>query len=187
MNLKIIVLVIATITTGLSAGLLFGYQVSVVPAFKTLPDTDYIASMQAINVAIQNPVFLLTFFGAAILLPVAAYLYRSTPGSLRFQLLIAATLLYIVGTIGITVGANVPLNDTLAAFSLHSSTPTQAAIARSAFEVPWNTWHLIRTYASFGSLILVTLACLFPGTRSIHPVPSVHLAQANISEKTPLK
>jgi uncharacterized membrane protein len=175
MNLKTPVLAGAAITTGVSAGLLFGYQVSVIPAFKTLSDADYIAAMQAINVAIQNPIFALFFFGAAIFLLGAAFLHRSTPGSLRFHLLVAATLLYIVGTLGITIGANVPLNDTLAAFSLHSSTPAQAALARSAFQGPWNTWHLIRTSASVGSLVLVTVACLSPSTR---PIP------ANLSEKT---
>lgn len=175
MNLKTIILTGAAITTGLSAGLLFGYQVSVIPAFQTLSDADYIASMQAINIAIQNPIFLLIFFGAALFLLGAVYLHRSTPSSLLFQLLVAATLLYIVGTLGITIAANVPLNDALAAFSLHSSTAQQAAIARSAFQGPWNTWHMIRTLAAFGSLVLIILACLSPSTRPI---------QANLSQKT---
>lgn len=178
MNLKKTVMTVATTTTGLSAGLLFGYQVSVIPAFKTLSDAEYIAAMQAINVAIQNSVFGATFLGPALFLPVAAYMHRSTPTSLRFKLLVAAALLYIVGTLGITFGANIPLNDTLAAFSLHSSTPQQAAIARSAFQGPWNNWHLIRTFASLGSLVLVIVACLSPSTRPI---------QANLSEKPTLK
>ena len=176
MNLKTTILTLATITTGLSAGLLFGYQVSVIPAFQTLSDTDYIAAMQAINIAIQNPIFLLVFFGAAIFLLVAVYQHRRTPGSPRFQLLVVATLVYIIGTLGITMGANVPLNDTLAAFSPHLSTLTQAAMARSAFETPWDTWHLIRTIASTGSLVLVSLACLSPD-------PDPRFTRANLSEK----
>jgi uncharacterized membrane protein len=76
------------------------------------------------------------------------------------------------------MGANVPLNDTLAAFSLSSSTPQQAAIARSAFEGQWNTWHLIRTLASFGSLVLVIVARLSPSVRPI---------QATLTEKTTVK
>ena len=134
---------------------------SIIPAFKTLSDANYIAAMQAINVTIpQDPFFEFGFLGAAVFLPVAAYLNRNTPGSLRFPLLVGATLLYIIGTLGVTMGANVPLNDALAAFSLHASTPQQVAIARSAFENPWNGWHLIRTLASSGSLVLVIVACL---------------------------
>ncbi|QBD82572.1 DUF1772 domain-containing protein [Ktedonosporobacter rubrisoli] len=176
MKLNNTILALAAITTGVIAGLFFGYQVSVIPAFKTLSDANYIAAMQAINAAIpQDPFFEFSFLGAAVFLPVAAYLHRRSLRSLRFLLLVAATLLYLIGTLGITIGANVPLNDALAAFSLHSSTPQQAAIARSSFESPWNAWHLIRTIASIGALVLVIVACLSPGLR---PMP------ARRSEKT---
>jgi len=164
MNLKKTVLILAATTTGLSAGLFFGFQVSVIPAFMTLSNAEYIAAMQAINIAILNPIFMLTFLGPAILLPVAAYPYRSAPASLQFILLVAAALLYIVGSLGITMGANVPLNDALAQFSLHSSTPAQAATARAVFEDPWNNWHMIRTLASIGSLVLVIIVCLSPSS-----------------------
>src|SRR5579884_425500 len=111
MKFKNIVLAAAAISTGLIAGLFFGYQVSVIPAFKTLSDVDYIAAMQAINIAIpQDPFFEFSFLGAAVFLPVAAYLHRSIPGSRQFPLLIGATLLYIIGTLGVTMAANVPLN-----------------------------------------------------------------------------
>jgi uncharacterized membrane protein len=166
MNLKKTILTAAVTTTGLNAGLLYAYQVSVIPAFKTLADKDYIASMQAINAAIQNPVFVPLFLGAGLFLPLGAYLEHKTPGSARFRLLVAAALLYIVGALGITFAANVPLNDTLAQFSLQSATVQQAAAARTAFENPWNTWHLIRTLASIGALVLGISACLASGSKS---------------------
>jgi uncharacterized membrane protein len=164
MKLKNTMLILATIATGLSAGFFFGYQVSVVPAFQTLSDVHYIAATQALILAIpQDPFFEFNFLGAAVLLPVAAYLNR---GSQRFLLLMGATLLYIIGSLGITMVANVPLNDALAAFSLSSSTPQQAAMARAAFEDPWNTWSLIRTLVSIGALVLAILACLSSHTVS---------------------
>jgi uncharacterized membrane protein len=168
MKFKTIVLAGAGITTGLIAGLFFAYQVSVIPAFKTISDTQYIASMQAINLAIpQDPFFEFNFLSAAVFLLVAAYLYRSTPRSRRFLLLVGAALLYLIGTLGVTMGANVPLNDALAAFSLSTATPQQAEIARAAFENSWNTWNLVRTFASTGALILVIVACLSPGVRTL--------------------
>jgi len=67
MKFKNIVLAVAAITTGLIAGLFFGYQVSVIPAFRTLSDVNYIAAMQAINIAIpQDPFFEFSFLGAAV-------------------------------------------------------------------------------------------------------------------------
>jgi uncharacterized membrane protein len=170
MNLKKIILLLAATTTGLSAGLFFGFQVSIIPAFTTLPDRQYIEAMQAINIAIQNPVFLFAFVGAAIFLPVAAYMYRGTPRSPQFTLLLAAALLYIIGAFGITSAINVPMNDTLAAFSLHASSAQAAAAARTAFENPWNTWHLIRTLASIGSFILAIVACFSPNTAPSKPI-----------------
>ena len=156
MNFKTIILTLAIITTGLIAGLCFDYQVSVIPAFKTISNTSYIAAWQAIILAIpQDPFFEFCFLGAAVFLAVAAYLHRSTR---QFPLLVGATLLYILGVLGVTWVANIPLNDTLAAFSLSSSTPQQAAIARAAFEDPWSTWNLIRTLTSIGALVLALIA-----------------------------
>lgn len=165
MSVKTIVLVCATITTGLIAGLFFGYQVSIIPAFKSLSSEEYIAAMQAINVTIQQDVFFeCAFLGSAIFLLAALILLRSKIGSLQYTLLILATILYLIGVLGITIGANVPLNDMLALFPLQSSAPQQVVSTRAAFENQWNAWHLIRTIASVCSLILLVLACLSSNT-----------------------
>jgi len=57
MTFNNIVLAAATTCTALMGGLLFSYSCSVVLGLKTLPDQEYIMTMQAINRAIQNPVF----------------------------------------------------------------------------------------------------------------------------------
>src|SRR3954469_23636198 len=115
-------LLLATVTTALVAGLFFGFVVAVNPAFSTLPDAQYIAAMQAINVAIVNPVFAAAFFAPALLIPVSAWKYKSL-------LIGLAAAFYLVGGIGVTYIQNVPLNDMLAAGS----------ISRKAFAAPWNT------------------------------------------------
>ncbi|GCE30096.1 membrane protein [Dictyobacter alpinus] len=170
MNLKHIMLVLAALTTGLTAGVFFGYQVSIIPAFTALSNTAYIDAMQRINNAIQNPAFLVTFMSPAIFLPVATYLRRKTSFSLPFTFLFVATCLYIVGTFGVTMAANVPLNDALAAFSFQTATPEQIATARTAFQDPWNFWHLIRTVASVGSFLLIIIASL--SASDVRSVPS---------------
>ncbi len=61
--------------------------------------------------------------------------------------LVTAAVLYVGGLIGVTAGANIPLNNALAAFEI--STADSAAIGeqRSAYEGPWNRWHAVRTVA----------------------------------------
>lgn len=160
MNFEKTSLGLAAVTTGLVAGLFFAYQVSVNPAFKKLPDGEYIRAMQAINVAIQNPIFLSCFTGNLLFLGAATYLHRAHSSGGTSKLLLAASVLYAIGVFGVTVAGNVPLNDALAKVSLASSTPAQLAAARSSFQEPWNDLHLVRTIASVVCLVLVVAACL---------------------------
>lgn len=157
---KPIVLALATVVTGLVAGVYYGFSVAVNPGLARLPAPAYIAAMQAINEVIVNPVFAASFFGAPLLLPLAAVLYASGPYRRRFRLLVAATVVFWVGSLGVTVVGNIPLNDTLAAFPLATATPAQAVAARAQFLEPWNRWHTLRTLASVGALALALGACL---------------------------
>jgi uncharacterized membrane protein len=133
-------LLLSTVTTALVAGLFFGFVVAINPAFAKLPDAEYIAAMQAINVAIVNPVFAAAFFGPVLLIPFTAWKYKSL-------LIGLAAAFYLIGGIGVTFMLNVPLNDMLAA----------GTISRKAYATSWNTWHLVRTVAVIISLVLLCL------------------------------
>jgi uncharacterized membrane protein len=56
---------VAALGCGLMAGLFFAFSVAVMKVLARLPSAEVIAAMQAINVAIINPVFLTVFFGTA--------------------------------------------------------------------------------------------------------------------------
>lgn len=159
---RAMVLALATTTTALVAGVFYGYSVSVNPALARLPDRQYLAAMQAINEVIQNPLFAASFFGAPLLLPLATVLYASRPASRRFGLLSLATVIYLVGSFGVTVAANIPLNETLARFPVLTASLDQAAAMRAGFAEPWNRWHDVRALASTVALILAVGACLMP-------------------------
>ncbi|UOQ68041.1 anthrone oxygenase family protein [Hymenobacter volaticus] len=154
------ILALATVTTALVAGVFYGFSVSVNLAFAHLPDAVYIQAMQAINEAIVNPIFASAFFGAPALLPLATVLQAHRPFSRRFVLLTGASVIYLVGGLGVTVVGNIPLNETLAKFPLATASPKQVAAARLNFAGPWNTWHTVRTLASTTALALVVGACL---------------------------
>jgi len=154
---KKLLLGITIVLTGLSAGLLYAYSVSINNAFVNLTDTQYVAAMQNINIAIQNPIFFLSFLGAAVALPLSAYKFRKTT---VFKPLVLAAGLYVIGTLGVTMAINVPLNDKLAAFKLDAATAQQVTAARADYVGPWNSWHTVRTLAAIAAFATVTAAGL---------------------------
>ncbi|KAA2243257.1 DUF1772 domain-containing protein [Chitinophaga agrisoli] len=160
MTLSNIVLAVTATLMALIAGLFYAWSCSVIPGIGRLPDREYLAAIQAMNRAILNPVFFLSFIGTALLLPCCSYLHYSQPASASFWLLVAATLIYIVGGFGLTMVGNVPLNNGLDAFSINGATPEALAAQRLKFEGPWNSLHTVRTIACIVSLVLVVIACI---------------------------
>ena len=157
MTFEDIVLVVGGTLTGLLAGVFYGFSVAIVPALRAIKGTRHIAAMQSINVKIINPVFFLSFFGPALPLPLAAFLLRDRP---QFGLLLVASLLHIVGAIGVTAAGNIPLNNRLAGYDVDQLTEKEADQIRKDFQAPWTNFHTIRTLASIAATVLVFLACL---------------------------
>jgi hypothetical protein len=82
-------LALATLTTGLITGVFYAYAVSVNLGLAEQPDASYVSTMQAINERIENPLFFLSFFGAALFLlaalaPTTGGPGRSASGSSRW-------------------------------------------------------------------------------------------------------
>lgn len=155
-----IVLVVGGTLTALVAGLFFSFSVAVNGALHRLKDAEYVNAMQSINLVILNRVFLPTFLAPVFLLPIGAYLYFNTSFP-RFALLLVASLFYVVGTFGITVGGNVPLNNRLAGFDMSRASPEEVAQARARFEGPWNRLHAVRTVASIAATVSILVASVF--------------------------
>ena len=154
--------VLAIITTALMAGLYYAYSCSVNPGLKALPDREYIGAMQAINIAIQNPVFFVCFIGTLVLSPLATYLSYDAVAKTRFYLWLGTALIYGIGSFGVTMFGNVPLNNALANLNLTTANEAAIKVARLAFEKPWNNLHLIRTIATIIGLILAVCAAFIP-------------------------
>ena len=144
----------ATFTTGLVAGVFYAYAVSVNLGLAAQPDASYVATMQAINERIENPLFFASFFGAVLFLLAALAAHFPRPRSGRFWLVTLACALYIGGGFLLTVFVNVPLNEQLARVAANAS-PGELAGARAAYEGPWNFWNGVRAVLS--SLAFVAL------------------------------
>ncbi|MEN0004004.1 MAG: anthrone oxygenase family protein [Bacteroidota bacterium] len=156
-SIKSITLFSAILLTGLSAGLFYAWMVSVIPGTRKVIDTTYLESMQSINRAILNPAFFIVFMGSVVLLAISTIQHYQN-GSLFWYLLVA-TVTYLIGTFGVTIFGNVPLNDALDVLQLEELSPSKMAQFRKSYESKWNRWHLIRTVFSVLSFIfaLITL------------------------------
>ncbi len=157
-NFSKIVLLLAAISIGLTAGIFFAWAASVVPGLGKLNDLAYLEAMQSINREIQNPFFFSCFIGAVFLLPLATFMVYSAPVIKRFWLLLAASFIYIIGVFGVTVAFNVPLNNMLEAIDLKAADAFQLAAARETFEPKWNFFNLVRAWLSALALILTISA-----------------------------
>ncbi len=157
-----IILVLTITSTALIAGLYYSYSCSVNIGLNKLSNKEYVSAMQAINEAILNPTFFATFVGTLILLPISTYLSFTTWQSPRFIFMLLATCAYALGSFGVTIFGNVPLNEALASIDLKTASIQEINLVRANFENSWNSLHGIRTIASITSLILIIIAAVTP-------------------------
>jgi uncharacterized membrane protein len=157
-SIKTVTLFLAIILTGLSAGLFYAWQVSVIPGTRKLMDMTYLQSMQSINKEILNPAFFLIFMGSPLILAITTIQHYNN--GVTFWILLAATLVYAFGTFAVTALGNVPLNDTLEALNLAELADAEVVQFRNSYELKWNRLHLIRTVFAVFSF-LFSLAAIF--------------------------
>ncbi len=162
MNANDLFLGTGIVGTGLVAGLLYGWAVSVIPGTTRVGDHTYVETMQDINRAIINPAFIIPFMGVPLVLAGASFLSFRAGDARRGWLLASATGTYVVGVLGITMGGNVPLNDALDAFDLRAAASDELSDRRTTYEGPWNRFHWVRTAASVVSFGLAAAAALVP-------------------------
>jgi uncharacterized membrane protein len=153
--LLFVIAVLGAVGCGLMAGLLFAFSNFIMRALLQQSPESGIRTMQTINLFIQNPIFFVLFFGttlAALFLAITSALHLSQNGS---TLLLLGSLLYLVGTFGVTVVFNVPLNNSLAEYS--ANTPDAAQYWQS-YVAQWLKWNHVRTATSVSASALLTWA-----------------------------
>lgn len=151
---------VAVLLTGLAAGIFYSYSCSVTGGLGRLSDREYLMAFQSINRVILNPWFFVTFMGSLILLPVATWLSYKSGINFSFWLLLSATAIYVVGAFGVTVVGNVPLNNMVDNFDVHTASLQELSSLRERFEAPWNKLNVIRTIAAVLSFLLAILSIL---------------------------
>ncbi len=148
----------AALGCGLMAGVFFAFSSFVMNALARLEPRQGIAAMQSINITVINPLFFVAFLGTAaacIFLAVSSLLRWHQPGA---AYLLLGSLLYLVGTVLVTIVFNVPLNNALATVAPGSTTGASLWVNYLA---NWTIWNHVRTTAALAAAASLTIALCY--------------------------
>ena len=155
LNVRSSLLLGAAITSALSAGIFFAFSTFVMKALAQQVPSGGISAMQSINITVINPWFLAVFFSPLILgILVLLSLLVETDSSLLMYGGVA-TLVYLIGTVGVAFGGNIPLNDALAIVSPSSN---EGLVLWANYVTHWTDWTHVRTIAGVVSALMFSLA-----------------------------
>jgi uncharacterized membrane protein len=145
---------VAALGSSLVAGIFFAFSNFVMKALARVPPAQGIAAMQSINVVVLNRWFFTVFFGTAVgclALAITSFVRWQKPGA---GYLLVGGLLYLIGTILVTIACNVPLNDALAAVDPSSA---DAGPVWTNYLKTWTAWNHMRTIAALAAAALFTV------------------------------
>ncbi|MBI5718992.1 MAG: DUF1772 domain-containing protein [Burkholderiales bacterium] len=145
----------AAMGTAIVGGMFYAFSSFVMRALARIAPEQGVAAMNSINVVVITPSFMVVFVGTALLclaLAAMAVFAWQQPGS---QLVLAASLLYLVGNFGLTMRLNQPMNLRLAAL------PSAEALAYWAqYLQAWTMWNHVRTAAALLAAALFITALM---------------------------
>jgi len=150
-----IILIVASVGSGLVAGVFFAFSTFIMRALQQIPKAPGIAAMKRINVTVLNPLFFLAFFGTGIVCLLIVYLVLTGEIEKNSGLLLAGSGAYVVFCLLSTIVFNVPLNNRLEAMSAESA---EAESFWAFYNRRWLFWNHVRTVASLVAAVLFALA-----------------------------
>lgn len=164
-GLRVGSLMVATMLTGLVAGVFGIYANAFMPGLAKTDDKTFVGAFQAVDRAIINPVFLgIGFFGALIFTALAGVLNLKEKA---LPWIAVAFVLYLVVVI-ITVSVNVPLNDAIKAAG--DPNTIDVAAVRAAFdESKWRAFNLVRVVLNTVAFGLLAWALVLAGKSAAQP------------------
>ncbi|MFD6434874.1 DUF1772 domain-containing protein [Streptomyces venezuelae] len=147
--------VLGALACGLAAGVFAAFSTFVMKGLAALPPAQGIAAMNRINISAVTPAFMAIFLGATGLCVVLAVVtFVLWPDEGTFELLLGSAL-YVVGSFGVTVVANIPRNDALAKVDPDSA---EGAAYWRTYVSEWTVWNHVRTGASLAATAAFILA-----------------------------
>ncbi|GAA3493461.1 DUF1772 domain-containing protein [Streptomyces prasinosporus] len=141
--------------TGLVAGVFCAFSTFVMRGLAALPPARGVAAMQAVNVAAVRPPFMAVFLGTTVLsavLTVVTLVMWPGEGAVAS---VVGGVLYLGGSFGPTVAANIPRNERLARLDAGGA---EAAVYWPEYVRGWTRWNHVRALASAGAASVYLLA-----------------------------
>jgi uncharacterized membrane protein len=145
----------AAIGSAVVGGVFYAFSTFVMKALRRLPAQEGVAAMQSINVAVINPMFLGLFLGTAAVCAGVVVAGVARWGERGTGYLLAGAALNLVGTFGVTVACNVPLNNRLAGVR---PTGSEAVQEWERYVKRWTVWNHVRTVAGVVAAALLVIA-----------------------------
>ncbi len=139
-------LMVATITMGIGAGVYMLYSFAIMPGLAKTDDRTFVGAFQQIDTAIVGPFLIVFFIAPLVSAALAAALHLGGDDRSGLVLIAGAIVVQLV-MLGITLGVNVPLNDAIKA----AGDPNEidvAAVRERFSEAKWARWNAVRAGAA---------------------------------------
>jgi uncharacterized membrane protein len=134
-------------------GVFFAFSVFVMAALDRLPREAAAAAMQAINVAVITPLFMLAFLGTAVICVAVIAVSLPEAGTSSGALGIAGAVVYLVGVLVLTGGFHVPRNNALQ----RMGNGPEAAAYWPTYRRQWSRANHVRTSAGLLAALLLSI------------------------------
>lgn len=149
------ILILATMTTGLTAGVFAGWANAIMPGLSNVDDRTFVQAFHELDAAILNPLFTGVGFTGALLLTGLSVVLHLRPEQRPVLLWVGAALVFYLVVFVLTFSVHEPLNQELRSPGALDSDADFAA-ARARFdEAKWSAWNTVRAVANtvaFGCL-----------------------------------
>ena len=155
------VLIAATLTTGLMAGVFGINSNAIMPGLRRTDDRTFVAAFQSVDRAIINPAFMATFLGALVLTALAAALHLGD-GRPLLPWIMAALILYLVVFV-VTIRVNVPRNNEIKAAGDVDRIADLHGVRERFHEARWIRWNHLRAFASILAFALLAWTLIESG------------------------
>ncbi|MCG8915185.1 DUF1772 domain-containing protein [Actinokineospora sp. PR83] len=159
-TVRVVLLVLTTITMGIVAGLFFGFSISVMIGLRGTDDRTFIDVMARINSAILNGWFMFCYVGS-VLFGIAAIALHWGERAVLLPLVLAFGAYFI--SFMLTGRFNVPLNDMLDK-TVKRGNITDPAGVRTRYEGPWTRWNHIRSVFNIAAVAFMCWSLLAAGS-----------------------
>ena len=152
-------LMATTLSCALTAGLVLGFSVVVMPGIAKLSDRDFLLAFKLMDGVIQSgqPVFMIVWVGSIVSVISILVLGTLQLSGIELYLMWCAGGLYLLAVQGPTLRFNIPLNNAVQALEIELLSDPELADARTQFEAPWTRWNRFRTMAAVVSVVALLI------------------------------